>query len=416
MTKSNRLRVAMVQPFLAHYREPIYNLLCRQAIPDPHYTFYSDRESNIGLHTIDLAMAGLPPNEGGLNWHFLRNVWFAKVFLWQIGLLSIVVRRDIDVIIFAGIMYYWSTWIAALIARITGKRVLMWTHGYLREEHNLKGWLRERFYKLSHGLILYGNTARTLLLKRGFGNDDLYVVYNSLDYELQRKIRSSITKDHLSNLRNRLFENPDLPVAVFIGRLTPQKEIGLLIDATKILVQQGMRLNLLFVGDGPEKSRLAALCDTLGLVDYCVFYGACYQEQELGPLISLADVCVSPGEVGLTCMHALVYGIPVITHNNSSRQMPEWEAIVPGKTGDFFRHGSADDLANVIAAWCYGNKDSGKMKEYCQQVIDEFYNPFVQRNVINAAISGVPASKVNRYISDLFVDNGSDAGKGQSQH
>lgn len=50
-----------------------------------------------------------------------------------------------------------------------------------------------------------------------------------------------------------------------------------------------------------------------------------------------ADLCVSPGNVGLTAMHSLVFGCPVITHNCFEWQMPEFEAIQPGITGDFLR-------------------------------------------------------------------------------
>jgi glycosyltransferase involved in cell wall biosynthesis len=48
------------------------------------------------------------------------------------------------------------------------------------------------------------------------------------------------------------------------------------------------------------------------LDDFIVFYGESYNERELAPLIALADVCVSPGNVGLTAIHALTYGTPVI--------------------------------------------------------------------------------------------------------
>ncbi len=64
-------------------------------------------------------------------------------------------------------------------------------------------------------------------------------------------------------------------------------------------------------------------------------YGACYDEEIIGELIFNAQLCVSPGNVGLTAMHSLVYGTPVITHNNFSNQSPEFEAIIDGKTGSF---------------------------------------------------------------------------------
>lgn len=60
---------------------------------------------------------------------------------------------------------------------------------------------------------------------------------------------------------------------------------------------------------------------------------------------------ISPGKVGLTAMHGLAYGVPIITHGNFDNQMPESEAIQPGVTGDFFEEDSVESLAAVIARW-----------------------------------------------------------------
>ena len=74
------------------------------------------------------------------------------------------------------------------------------------------------------------------------------------------------------------------------------------------------------------------------------FFGPCYDEFEIGMLIYNAALCVSPGNVGLTAIHSLSYGTPVISHNDFKHQMPEFEAIVPGETGAFF---IANDLNSL---------------------------------------------------------------------
>lgn len=43
-------------------------------------------------------------------------------------------------------------------------------------------------------------------------------------------------------------------------------------------------------------------------------------------------------------MHSMMFGCPVITHNNFNWQMPEYEAIKPGITGDFFKMDDVSDL------------------------------------------------------------------------
>lgn len=277
-----RLRVVLLQPFLSHYREPIYNLLCRQEYPNPKYSFLSDTVSNNGIKTIDFQKSKIAPQNGGLHWKRTSNIWFGKVFLWQSAAIRLGLYKDLDCIIFVGNMYYISNWIGAILARITGKRILMWTHGYLREEKGMKGWIREKFYKLSDGLILYGNRGRQLLCERGFDPECLYVVYNSLNYEKQCKVRDNCSAEVLKGFRQSLFLLPDLPVLIFVGRLTPQKRLSMLIEAVHILKKKGFELNVLFVGDGPERKNLEQLVLRYSMAINVVFFGACYTEEELG--------------------------------------------------------------------------------------------------------------------------------------
>ena len=79
--------------------------------------------------------------------------------------------------------------------------------------------------------------------------------------------------------------------------------------------------------------------------------GACYDEETLGPILAAADLCVVPGALGLTGIHALTYGTPVLTLDDMDEHGPEFEAIVDGKTGSFFRKGNAQSLTDEISRW-----------------------------------------------------------------
>lgn len=387
------MKVVISQHFLVHYREPIYNLLCRQDLPSHVYSFKAGTKTNIPIKTIDVTKATIEPCVGGIRWSITNNFWFFKIFLWQTGLIKLALDRDVDVIIYLGVMYHLSTWISIVIAKIMGKRVLMWTHGYLKEEKGIKGWIRERFYRLSDGFLLYGNRAKDLMLRRGFDPDDLYVVYNSLNYDLQCRVRDRLSREMLSEYKS-IFANPDLPILIYIGRLTPSKKLRMLIQAASLLKARGIHVNVLVLGDGPELGSLKSYANQLDIDEAIYFYGACYKEEDIGAFISISDICVAPGEVGLTCMHSLVYGTPVITHDNPDFQMPEWEAVVPGESGDFFRHEDVRDLSIVIENWLRCNRPRDEVKKTCQSIIDKYYNPHYQIKIINAAASSEPASKM----------------------
>lgn len=390
-----RLNVVITHHFLAHYRRTIYNALCRQRFPLPHYSFVAGTRTNIPIKTIDAKTAEIDPDRGGLRWKFIKNYWFFKIFLWQTGLMKLAVNRNVDVIIYLGVMYHLSTWVSILIAKLTGKRVLMWTHGFLREEKGIKGHIRALFYKLSDGLLLYGNRAREILVKRGFDPDKLYVVYNSLDYDLQCAVRNDLSDEVLAGYK-RVFARPRFPTLIYIGRLTSDKRVDMLIQAAYLLRSRGINVNVLILGDGPALESLKQYVDSRDMSENVYFYGACYKEEDIGAMISLSDLCVVPGDIGLTCMHSLVYGTPVITHNNPDCSGPEWEAIKPGENGDLFQYNDVDDLALVIENWLKRNRPRDEVGRACRPSIDKYYNPHYQIKIINNAVQGTPAGQLNQ--------------------
>lgn len=124
-----------------------------------------------------------------------------------------------------------------------------------------------------------------------------------------------------------------------------------MVTAAAQLKAQGIETNLVFVGADSENVGIDKLAAEAGVADSVWLYGPCYDDKQLAELFYNAAVCVSPGNVGLTAIHALSFGCPVVTHNNLPWQGPEFECIKAGVTGDFFRQYDADDLTRVVSKW-----------------------------------------------------------------
>ena len=123
------------------------------------------------------------------------------------------------------------------------------------------------------------------------------------------------------------------------------------------------------------------------IIDNVWFYGSCYDEEENARLIFNADLCVSPGNVGLTAIHSLTFGTPVLTHDDFIWQMPEYEVIKDGKTGCFFEKDNAENLAKKIMGWfdiiSYSREE---VRKSCFEVIDKEWNPYYQMKVFQEII------------------------------
>jgi glycosyltransferase involved in cell wall biosynthesis len=385
------IRVAVVYHVFAHYREAVIRELLEQDALAIRYYFFSDIESRDGIELSSIGSdSGLRFGLGAeCQWARVKNRWFGKYLLWQDGVVDVALDKKFDCIIFLGSMYYISTWLGAVIARARGKRVLMWTHGYLRDEPGLKGLLRKLFYRLADGFLLYGNRAKQIMKKKGFDENSIFVVYNSLDYRAQQDIRCSFNEAKATETRGKLFRNSQLGTLIFTGRLTKSKRVDLLLDALVELRLRGLLLNLIIVGDGPELESLREFVNRNGLESNVVFYGSCYEEKVLGGLIMTADISVSPGEVGLNAIHSMAFGTPVITHDDADRQGPEWEAVEHGLTGFFFERNSHLSLADAI----FDYYSSGKAKRYyfdnCVSKVENYYSATAQVKVINEAVLGL---------------------------
>ncbi|MBW2639509.1 MAG: glycosyltransferase [Deltaproteobacteria bacterium] len=174
-----------------------------------------------------------------------------------------------------------STWLSALIARLRKKKIIFWGHGIYGNESKLKLFIRKTFYRLAHKHLLYERRVKKLMVANGFKPENLYVVFNSLDYSLHK----SLLKKYSKLTRKEVypfFKNPELPVLVFIGRLTSVKRLDLLLHAVNIINSEKIAVNLLFIGDGPIRASLEKLGQK-GMFDSCLhFVGACYSEEKNG--------------------------------------------------------------------------------------------------------------------------------------
>ena len=116
-------------------------------------------------------------------------------------------------------------------------------------------------------------------------------------------------------------------------------------------------------------------------------FGPCFSEEILGELIYNSSVCVSPGNIGLTAMHSLVYGTPVITQDNFKNQGPEFESVVESFSGSFFKEDSISDLCDKIKIWISKNyKQRETIRQNCYKVISERYNPNNQREILKKTL------------------------------
>jgi glycosyltransferase involved in cell wall biosynthesis len=363
-------KVLVVYQHLPHYRRAVFHLMQR-----------SDRylyEFAASLKPLDPTV--VPLESASIRcMHPLTNVKVGK-FLWQSGLVGLLLRNRYDAVIFLGDQSYISTWIGAVVCRMRRTKVLMWTHGWSRKESGFRRVSRLTFYHLADQLLLYGDRARQLGAELGYPYQRMTVIYNSVSSRAEIISRAP---------NNRLEASPaDSPILLCVGRLAERKRLDLLVNLAVRLRQRGTSVRLWFIGDGPARASLERSSETHDLD--ATFFGALYDSERVTELSTQATLTVIPGDAGLSVVQSMECGVPVITNDNSARHAPEVEAILPGVNGDFFRNNDIEHLADVVQAWL-GKTESELASAgiHAQNRVVDRYSAEGQVERIEAALDGL---------------------------
>ncbi|MFX0558406.1 glycosyltransferase [Maribacter sp. CXY002] len=374
----------------SHYTKPLIKKILQSDLFELKY--FVGNNTSQGIKNINFEEEGLLPYKNKIN--LIKNTWVKQKYLiWQKGLLyNCLFGKKIDLLIVLGEFNILSNWFAAIICRFRGIPVAFRGHGLYGNEGALKLFLRKSFYRLANRHLIYERRSKNLMISQGFKADSIHVMFNSLDYDQHKKQRTqfgSYTKSEVFDF----FEHPELQTLIFIGRLTKIKKLGMLLEAVKKINESASNnVNLLIIGDGVERENLENYAENNIDKGHYHFYGSCYSEEIIGKLISKSDLCISPGNVGLTAIHSLSLGTPVCTHSNFNNQMPEVESITNGETGIFFEENNIDDLFEKISTWLLQNPSkSEKTIQHCYKIIDDYYNPHFQEKVFySIAVGSTP--------------------------
>lgn len=349
------------------YREPIYKAMDQKW--DINWCFGPKYDNIKDLDYNSLKIV-----------HKLNRINLPLGLSWMKGAVKQAFSQRNAKIILTGDILCLSNWAILFINRLLFSKnsCYLWTHGWYGREGRCKQLIKRVFFALSKGVLLYSNYAKEVAIQHNVNPNKLAVIHNSLDYPHQKSIVDSLSP---SDIYTSHFKNTN-PVVIFIGRQTKQKKLFQLIHAIANLKKQNIHLNLVIVGDGKEDCNNKALVNDLGVNAW--FYGECYDERANAELIYNADLCVSPGNVGLTALHAMTFGTPVISHNDFSSQMPEVETIIDGRTGTFFEKNSITDLQQAIYNWLKQHTNRDQIREECMNVVSKSWTPLYQLNIIES--------------------------------
>jgi glycosyltransferase involved in cell wall biosynthesis len=139
---------------------------------------------------------------------------------------------------------------------------------------------------------------------------------------------------------------PSAPLALFVGRLAPQKGVADLITALDLLQHVRPELCTLIVGDGPERDSLRDLAHAFELNGRVRFLG---HRDDVPQLLAAADLLVLPSLYeGLpnVVLEAMRFRKPVV----ATAAPGTTEVVIPNETGLLVPVHDTKELARAIRA------------------------------------------------------------------
>lgn len=377
--------VVVVQPMVPAYRLPLFEAL----------SLAPGRTLRVLSGT---SLKDEPPHAGeGRSWlsstHPVVQI-LGRHLYWQKNLRLPPEAGPGDVLVLAGNPRYLSNFPLLLLAKWKGMGVVWWGHGWSPTSKRWSAAIRMVLMYLADAILLYADgevervprRLRRMRMVMATNNTvDMASVYQAQKY-WDKELLDAFAVDNRLNQRKLL---------LFCGRLRrdPPSNVECALRALARLNRCEGRYVLAIVGCGPCEQELRQLSSSLGVADDVRWLGEIYDEGRLAPWFLLAQLFVYPGVIGLALLHAMSYGLPVITHDDLAAHGPEIHALIDGENGMLFRSRDDVDLGRVIATVCEDPGCQQMLAEGARKTIAERWNMQQMVERFNCCIAWVGAGR-----------------------
>lgn len=232
-----------------------------------------------------------------------------------------------------------ATLLMALIARKAKLPMVFFSWENLPIKLN---WLASVTYtlnlRLANGAIAGTAEAAQVLRSAGFSKPLAVIPQLGIEPTI---FKPQPSKDGIHGLKNKVF------TIGFVGRITPEKGVWVLMDA--LVALRHLSWQLLLVGEGPLRRSWLAEAQKKGIADRVIWVPP-VPRQEVARYMNAMEVLVLPSlttprwkeQFGRVLVEAMACGVPVIGSNSGA--IPE----VVGEGGIIVPEGDAIALANAI--------------------------------------------------------------------
>jgi glycosyltransferase involved in cell wall biosynthesis len=198
-------------------------------------------------------------------------------------------------------------------ARLAGVQTIIHTrHGQRYHATRRQNYLFNLMAGWTNRIVSVSNDSGRLSLQQGLPQEKLVTIHNGID----------------PLLFPATVPQPSGPI-VFVGRLSPEKDVPTLLRAAAIAIKEEPSFRLHLAGNGPSLSELQTLAGQLGLGQHVTFLG---QTNGVAKILAGASLFVLSSVtegISLALLEAMARGLPVVATAVGGNT----EVVVDGETG-----------------------------------------------------------------------------------
>ncbi|WP_404443621.1 glycosyltransferase family 4 protein [Sutcliffiella horikoshii] len=220
----------------------------------------------------------------------------------------------------------------------------------------------ESLIRNSDALIVCSSFMKTEVKKKMIGKKEVRVIPNGVH----------LSKEESESVSDFLNRKSYTHLALFLGRMVPEKGIATLLDATKKIHETHPECLFILAGKGPYMSDYQSLVCQAGLEKTMLFVGY-LNDREKATILKRCDMLVVPSNYepfGIVAIEGMAAGKPVIAARTGGLS----SIIKDGETGLLFEPGDAMDLSKKISSIIENPTLSASFGEKALNEVKQKYN------------------------------------------
>lgn len=184
------------------------------------------------------------------------------------------------------------------------------------------------------------NRFKEMLIKRNFNPENIFTVYNGIDYNVPVK---NYSREEFAKKYNLNINQDDILVGILV-RLDPVKDVGTFLKAAAEVKKKNLSIKFIIGGDGDERKTLEQQAKELGITDIALFAGWINDSDEFMSCIDI-NVLTSLSE---SFPYTILEGVRLKKATISSDVGGLSDLIENGENGYLFTPGDYMTLAGHI--------------------------------------------------------------------